>query len=458
MTVRLDGRPLLTRVSPARGDLLPDVPLPMHVRDAGGAYVLDTADGPVSVPADGAASVRHGRLTAELSEVRVSRMSRFAWLQGDLVLPVLMLATTLLALQLSLLFAIFAAAASSGSMPEPSPEYLARLLREQFEGAERGVIARKVERPKAGDPIESFYLQPGHAGPVDKISGGKNVGAAVKDGDVRPEKVEADEVPKKLEIAGQGDEAPIADVPPATPVDEEEEGEDQPIAVHVTEGWGLTDWYDTTDARQDAQEIQHQLQFARELLRLDPNDPNGLAIRAYYEYLAMDFGAARGTYERFTKLYPEDPAGWNNLALVYKREGKYDEEEALYRVALGLAADDDHALNNLAVNLAHQGRYDEALAIMEKLEVLTPDDPYADLHRAKIYAAMGKEERAYHFLQKSLSGMRKLDTLHNIEFRQDIRVDPAFVKLREEKRFRDLLLRYYGDQPGGWWQKLRDRR
>lgn len=47
--------------------------------------------------------------------------------------------------------------------------------------------------------------------------------------------------------------------------------------------------------------------------------------------------------------------------------------------------------------------------------------------------------------------MRKLDTLHNIEYQQDIRVDPAFAALREEQRFRNLLLRFYGDKPGGWW-------
>ncbi|MFN7146953.1 MAG: tetratricopeptide repeat protein, partial [Myxococcota bacterium] len=185
--------------------------------------------------------------------------------------------------------------------------------------------------------------------------------------------------------------------------------------------------------------------------------PNGLSIRAYYEYLAFDFEAAKRTYERFTQLYPEEPAGWNNLALVYKRAGEYQKEEELYRVALGLSPEDDHALNNLAVCLAHQGRYDEALQIMERLEVLVPDDPYADLHRAKIYAAMGKEERAYRFLQKSLASMRKLDTLHNIEFRQDIRVDPAFEALREQDRFRKVLDRFYGERAEGWWNKRKGR-
>ena len=41
--------------------------------------------------------------------------------------------------------------------------------------------------------------------------------------------------------------------------------------------------------------------------------------------------------------------------------------------------------------------------------------------------------------------MQALDTLHHIEFRQDIRLDPSFAKLRETRRFRAILLKYYGD-------------
>ena len=81
---------------------------------------------------------------------------------------------------------------------------------------------------------------------------------------------------------------------------------------------------------------------------------------------------------------------------------------------------------------------------MKRLETLDPDDDYADLHRAKIYAAMGNDETSMFYLQKSLEGMRALDTLHHIEFRQDIRLDPTFEALRKTVPFRDLLVRYYG--------------
>jgi hypothetical protein len=76
-----------------------------------------------------------------------------------------------------------------------------------------------------------------------------------------------------------------------------------------------------------------------------------------------------------------------------------------------------------------------------------------ELHWAKVHAAMGKEERAYRSLQRSLSMMRKLDTLHNIEFRQDIRVDPVFETMRQEERFSRLLDRYYGERADSWWNR-----
>ena len=445
--------PIATGVAREGGELLLGVPLGVTARHGADGWTLRSEDGgEVRVDSGQSVALSRGELRADVGIVRVLRLPRFGSDQGDLVLPVIMLATMVLVLQLAFLQSLFAQQEGAGAF-EPSPEYIARLLQGQLEGHEEGVAAEQVQRPHTGEKIEQYYLQPGHDGPRTRIGGGKNLGEAVRDGDVRRRRA----APPEPDPGASPE--PIEEPPPdqapeviAQLAEEDTKGVDQPIAVHVDEGWGLTDWYDTEDARQDAREIERELRMAQQVLRIAPDDPNALSVLAYYQYLAMDFKGAEKTYARFTDLYPEESAGWNNLALTYKRRGEYEKEEALYRVALNLEPNEDHALNNLAVCLAHQGRYDEALAIMKRLETLTPDDPYADLHRAKIYAAMGSDERAYRHLQKSLNGMRKLDTLHNIEFRQDIRVDPAFDKLRKEDRFRRLLMRYYGDQPGGWWK------
>lgn len=459
VTLKVDGRPIAHRVSGPGERILPDTPVDLVASDDPRPFEVSGAAGTVSVTG-GPVQVQANGFEVALEVVPRFRLPRFVFDGEVLVLPYLTIATLLLIAQFTLLSLLWQANAASGDAGfEPTPEFLARLLRGETEGEDRGAPAR-IDAPRPeGEKIDGYYLPAGHAGPITHMGGGANVGRATRIGDPHKKSAapaapapgpggELDVVTPAADASADG----AADVDPLA--DPTEKPSDQPVAVHVTEGWGLSDWYDTEDAREDAKEIEDQLRMARQILRIDPDNPSALMVRSYYEYLAMDYGAAQKTYDHFRELYPEEPAGWNNLALVYKRLGDYQKEEELYRVALELSPDDDHALVNLALCLGHQGRFPEAWAVMEKVERIKPGDPYSDLHRAKISAAEGKKDQAYRYLQKSLAAMRKLDTLHNIEFRQDIRLDPALEEIRHEERFRKLLMRYYGDKPEGWWQKL----
>ena len=452
VTVRYDGKAINTRTVNAGSGLLPDVPVELNASTTPQGYQVRSAEGSVNLREGEEAVLQKAGLEVEVGVIRRLRFPRFGLDQADILLPVIVAAVSLLLIQLQLIFSLLMPPAGGGAgAPEPTPELIARLLKEQFGGADKGVLAEEAPRP-TGEKVEQYYLPSGHTGPLDKQRGGKNVGRRIQDGNPN-----ATAQPTAPPVVDEGTRLmpKVDNAAPADDVQEDDASEGdqdaEQIAEHITQGWGFTDWYDTEDARQDAQDIKKNLDMSRQLLKLDPNDAYALSIRAYYEYLSMDFLAARKTYQKFTKLYPDDAAGWNNLALTYKRTGDYKKEEELYQIALKLSPDDDHALLNLAVCVAHQGRYDEALAIMKKLESIIPNDPYADLHRAKIYAAKGDEERSYKFLAQALAGMKKLDTLHDIEFRQDIRVDPAFAIMRKEERFEHLLDRYYGDHSGGWW-------
>ncbi len=461
LLVRLADRPLQLWVE---GDgKVQGLPFPLsYARDGGNGYVLKAGDQRAVVTIDRSSELVERGVRVEGRIVRRFWLPRWRGAQGDMVVPVLALAFSVIPLQLALLAMLIAAFAGGGGQGmEPSPEYLQRLLRGDYAGEEQGVLARReANRPKQADPLDSYYLQPGHGGPLTQMGGGKNLGDHIASGNPDPPPRHSQPVAD----AGAGELDPSSEVTPPQPDDgtvvdaapdpEEAAKEDQPVAVHVTEGWGLNDWYDTEDARKDAKEIEDELELARRILKLDPDDAQGMNILAYYQYLAMDYAQAEKVYTRMTVLYPEDPAGWNNLALTFKRRQEYVTEEKYYRIALELSPLDDHAMNNLAVCLAHQGRFEEAIDLMKQLEVIIPGDSYADLHRAKIYAAWGKQDKAYTYLEKSLRSMRKLDTLHNIEFRQDIRLDPAFEEMRQQDRFRNLLMRYYGDEPDGWWKKL----
>ena len=333
-------------------------------------------------------------------------------------------------------------------------EYLARLLKEDHDGEDAGY--QQFEKgPDGAKKERRIYLPAGNEGPIEDKGGAADTSRepirTPKEDDLPlpPQKKEekmplyAEDVGTPLEVEPEEQEAVDGVVDVDVPVEDSEPALDAP--AEEEEGWGIQDWYDEQDEAMDNLEIDLMIRAARHRLRIDPDDPSALSILSYYQYLAADYDAAIDTYDRFIELYPEDAAGYNNKALIYKRRQDYDREEALYRVALAIEPNDVTALNNLGVNLAHQGRYDEALSVMRQLEMLDPDDAYADLHRSKIYAEMGDEEKALRFLEKALDGMRKLDTLHHIEFRQDIRIDPSFEKLRQTARFRAILVRYYGD-------------
>jgi tetratricopeptide (TPR) repeat protein len=334
-------------------------------------------------------------------------------------------------------------------------EYLARLLREDYEGSDNGVIEMEIEEKERS--YEFIYMPAGADGPKDNMEGAEEVAPEP----IRTPETEPAAAPPKVD----SNELPELTIDDGTPIPEREELEasekeeslgldDNPEAeagealetpAEEEEGWGIQDWLDASVDQREDKEIDLMIDMAEERLRIDPDDPEALGILAYYQYLDESFDEATSTFDRLIDLFPDESFGYNNKALVYKRQKLYRKEEGLYRIALALNPEDTTALNNLAVNLGHQRRFDEALHYMKILEAATPDDAYADLHRAKIYAEMGDEELALTFLERALKGMKNLDTLHHIEFRQDIRVDPSFQSLRDSERFRAILFRYYGD-------------
>jgi len=342
---------------------------------------------------------------------------------------------------------------SAGIPDDYLAEYMARLLRQDYEGVDEGKHRPAKPRPKTVKLDDSFFLPAGSAGPITEMGGAEDVG---------PEPIRAPPAEEQTLPKASDEETPVETVEKGTPM-EEKEGTASPsndgitdseedsdeivpdLPVEEEEGWGIPDWYDTTDRTAERFETEFMKGMARRQLEIDPDSAEALSILSYYQYLAEEYDQAVETYEKYVRLFPDESAGYNNKALIHKRRGEYVEEERLYRVALALQPLDVTAMNNLAVCLAHQGRYEEALAIMQQLEELDPGEPYADLHRAKIHAEMGDDRTAYRYLEQSLQGMQELDTLHHIEFRQDIRLDPSFRQMREAQRFHSLLVRYYGN-------------
>ena len=387
-------------------------------------------------------SIRFDRIKMK----RAKRGSGEAW--GDVALLVLMLTLMVGVGQVNILIQSFlGGVVDSTATLEPTPELIARYLLEEYSGAESGNLAR-VERPASNTSQAKTYLPAGSKGPMDRAGGGANQGLEtrrrppteepldrIQDSSDRdlPELTITD--PKQIEIIAPRPELHRPDSPRTT----------QSIERFV--GWGFHDWLDVAESNSATKkQMEERLGLAQEIMRIDPNDPFALLTVSYYAYLSENHTLCRDLYERYISLYPEDAAGWNNLALSYKRTGDYDKEEQLYRVALSIEPDNSNTKNNLAVNLARQGRFNEARALMDQLELKPEEVPYAELHLAKISAAEGKDKRAYRHIKRALEMVNRMDTFHHIEFRQDIRVDPSFKRLRKQSKFRALLEETYGAQ------------
>ena len=398
-------------------------------------------------------TLSQGAIEVDIRLVRQHALARQILGGGDWFIVAAMAAMTLFAFGFEYLLQGMNGANGQVSV-EPSAELIARLLDEEYAGADNGMLAEQRDHDQAPVVIESFYLPAGDDGPHEEMGGADEV--ALETNLDEQDQADKKHQPLKPEppalAADQGSEAaPIPGVSEPQQMGDQILGAseaqpepDQKVAADK-EGWGFRDHDGAMDSR-DEMEIKTEIAMARAMLEIDPDDAWALQNLAYYQYLGEQLDDAQKTHERYVELYPDSAAGYNNLALVFKRKGEYTKEEGYYRLALAITPDDAHALNNLAVNLAHQERYDEALHIMERVAELEPDEPYGDLHRAKIHAQMGNSDGALTYLEKALSNKKSLDTLHSIEFRQDIRVDPAFDPIREEPRFAEILARFYGEE------------
>jgi len=453
-TLKLGEKGELVIGSPQTGDL----PFKFQWLGKESLRVFDEGGEGYDVSPEEIAQIEYGDVTLQCSLVPQFRHARYSMFgEGDLVLAVAIMAMTVFAMQAEMLMKLLAPPPMYASLSiEPTPELLVRLLRQDLEGGNsNGGIDTGAPEIQADKSHPDYYMPSGNDGDISRLAGAEISGlenrVLTPDDFESPafQPLESVELGVPLENILEGDAVVSIDEGVNDP---QYFGEDDGLAEvddgaevpsEENEGWGFFDWYTASDSREDDGAVDAEIRAARERLAIDPTDPWALTQLGYYQYLGGDYENCVATYDRYMELYPDDPAGYNNIGLVFKRTEDYAREEAYYRIALAMDPRDVYVLNNLAVNLAHQARFDEALRIMSDLTDLSPNDPYADLHRSKIQAAMGNTDEALFFLDEALSGMAALDTLHHIEFRQDIRVDPAFSDIRNTEPFERLLVQYY---------------
>lgn len=106
------------------------------------------------------------------------------------------------------------------------------------------------------------------------------------------------------------------------------------------------------------------------------------------------------------KELPDTPEIKYDLAMLYERQGRMDEFEALMHRVIALSPDDANAYNALGYTYADQKRkLDEAQDLLERALELEPDNPYILDSVGWYFYRVGDMEAAVEYLRRAYEGL-----------------------------------------------------
>ena len=145
-----------------------------------------------------------------------------------------------------------------------------------------------------------------------------------------------------------------------------------------------------TVARRDA--AKRALENAQ---KLEPNSPETLLAFGYYQYWVLrDYGDAKTTFERVSKMLPGNSEVLYALALVTRREGHWDQSVAYLEQALALDPRNMALLTDAAWTYTMLRQFPAALKLYDRALDITPNDPDVMASKASIYQAQGNLQQA----------------------------------------------------------------
>jgi TolB-like protein/Flp pilus assembly protein TadD len=133
--------------------------------------------------------------------------------------------------------------------------------------------------------------------------------------------------------------------------------------------------------------------------KLAPNSPETLLAMGYYQYWVLgDYGAARTTFERVTKMLPGSSEVPYALALVTRREGHWDKSIAAFEQALALDPRNVELITYAAATYSMVREFPAALKLYDRALDITPNDPDMMAYKVGVYQAQGNLPEAARLL------------------------------------------------------------
>src|SRR5438309_5306453 len=147
---------------------------------------------------------------------------------------------------------------------------------------------------------------------------------------------------------------------------------------------------DSTTARRDATE--RALHTAQ---KLQPNSPETLLAQASYQYWGRrGYELVEATFGRVRELLPGSSDVPGALALIARRQGRWDESVAYWEQTLVLDPRNTEWLALAAETYANLRQFPAALKTYDRVLDIVPNDPDTVASKAKIYQAEGNLEQA----------------------------------------------------------------
>ena len=156
------------------------------------------------------------------------------------------------------------------------------------------------------------------------------------------------------------------------------------------------DQRDTTPGRRDA--VKRAFENAQ---KLQPNSPETLLALGYYQYRVLgDYGAAKTTFGRVSKMLPGSTEVPYALAEVARRQGHWDQSIAYFEQALALDPRNVELLIDAALTYFLLRQFPAALKLYDRALDIMPNDPEVMAAKARIYQAQGNLQEAARFLSE----------------------------------------------------------
>jgi TolB-like protein/Flp pilus assembly protein TadD len=142
---------------------------------------------------------------------------------------------------------------------------------------------------------------------------------------------------------------------------------------------------DATAARRDA--AKEALEHAQ---KLQPNSPETLLFLGYYQYWVLhDYGLAKATFTRVSKMLPGNSEVSYALGAIARREGHWTESVAYWERGLALDPRNTVLLTEVAYTYAALRQFPTATKLYDRALDILPNELFLMASKASIYQAEG---------------------------------------------------------------------